>query len=295
MLERLLNRLAAFSVARPRLVIVLTVVATLLFASQLPRITIDTDPKHMLPVTSPVRQYNDQVEKEFALHADVIVLGIVNERGIVNRSTLSRIAELTRTIQKVSGVISRDVVSFSTIDDVTAHEGGLAVHPVLDRIPESEAALQAFRKALFGNPLFINRIVSPDGTATAIYVPIEPTANAREITDKIETILRQIPGDDRYLVAGDPVARDTFGSEMFRQMGLFSPIAGLVMCVALWLMFRSLPLIVANMAVAMVSIIWSMGLLIGLGYPVHIMSSMAPVFLMAIATDSVHIFNEFAF
>ena len=45
----------------------------------------------------------------------------------------------------------------------------------------------------------------------------------------------------------------------------------------------------------MMSIIWSMGLLIGLGFPVHIMSSMAPVFLMAIATDSIHIFNEFYF
>jgi hypothetical protein len=49
------------------------------------------------------------------------------------------------------------------------------------------------------------------------------------------------------------------------------------------------------MAVAMIGIIWSMGALIGLGIPVHIMSSMIPVFLMAIATDSVHIFNEFAF
>jgi predicted RND superfamily exporter protein len=38
-----------------------------------------------------------------------------------------------------------------------------------------------------------------------------------------------------------------------------------------------------------------MGLGIGLGFPVHIMSSMAPVFLMAIATDSIHIFNEFYF
>lgn len=60
-------------------------------------------------------------------------------------------------------------------------------------------------------------------------------------------------------------------------------------------MFRSVALVVANMAVAAVSIVWTMGLLTGLGYPVHIMTSMSPVFLMAIATDSVHIFNEFAF
>jgi len=298
MMRRLIDfqrKLVGLSTTYPWVVVGMTLLLTAAFALQFPKITIDTDPKHMLPVTSPVRQYNDQVEKEFALHADVIVLGIVNERGIINRKTLSRIAELTREIQKMPGVISRDVLSFSTIDNVTVQGWDLAVRPVLDRIPESEADLEAFRKALLTNPLFINRIVSPDGTATAIYVPIEPTANGKEIADKIRKLLPQAPGDDRYLLAGDPVARDTFGAEMFRQMALFSPIAGLVMCIALWLMFRSLPLVVANMAMAMVSIIWSMGLLIGLGYPIHIMSSMSPVFLMAIATDSVHIFNEFAF
>ena len=290
-----MNYLTNLSVTHPWRVIAVTVVITLAFAVQFPGITIDTDPKHMLPVTSAVRQYNDQVEREFALHADVIALGIVNERGIVNRETLSRIAELTRKIQEMPGVIARDVVSFTTIDNVTAEGGDLAVHPVLEGIPETEADLDAFRRTLLENPLFINRIVSPDGTATAIYVPIEPTANGKLIADEIRKLLPPETGDDQYLLAGDPIARDTFGAEMFRQMGLFSPIAGLVMCLALWLMFRSVPLVVANMSVAMVSIIWSMGLLIGLGYPVHIMSSMSPVFLMAIATDSVHIFNEFAF
>ncbi|MBI1745953.1 MAG: MMPL family transporter [Acidobacteria bacterium] len=295
MLDRSIKRLTNFSVTHPWWVIGLTVVATVAFAAQFPKITIDTDPKHMLPVTSPVRQYNDQVEREFALHADVIALGIVNKQGIVNRTTLSRIAELTREIQKMPGVIARDVMSFTTIDNVTAQGSDLAVRPVLERIPESAADLEALRRTLLENPLFINRIVSPDGTATAIYVPIEPTANGKLIADEIRKLLPPDPGDDQYLLAGDPIARDTFGAEMFRQMGLFSPIAGLVMCIALWLMFRSVPMVVANMSVALVSIIWSMGLLIGLRYPVHIMSSMSPVFLMAIATDSVHIFNEFAF
>jgi predicted RND superfamily exporter protein len=44
----------------------------------------------------------------------------------------------------------------------------------------------------------------------------------------------------------------------------------------------------------MVSVISTMGLLIGLGYPVHIMSSMIPIFLMPISVvDSVHILSEF--
>ncbi len=287
--------LTLFSVRHPRLVVALAAGVTAVFASQLPKITTDTDPKHMLPVTSPVRQYNDRVEKDFALHPDVIVLGIVNDRGIVNQTTLAHIVRLTQAIEEIPGVVTRDVVSLSTIDNVTSGFGGLDVRPVLDAVPDSDAELELLQRALAENPLFVNRIVSADGSATAIYVPIEPTANGKEIAAKIRRLLPGDAGDDRYFLAGDPVARDTFGAEMFRQMAVFGPIAALVMSIALWLMFHSIPLIVANMAVAMASITWSMGLLIGLGYPIHIMSSMSPIFLMAIASDSVHIFNEFAF
>jgi len=48
------------------------------------------------------------------------------------------------------------------------------------------------------------------------------------------------------------------------------------------------------MLVAIVSVVATMGLLIGLGYDVHIMSSMIAIFLMPIAVaDSVHILSEF--
>jgi len=291
----MINQIVKFAITRPKTVIGAALLMTILFGAQLSKIRTDTDPKHMLPITSPVRQYNDQVEREFELHPDVLVLGIVNEQGIVNRQTLERIAELTAQVQQIPGVIVRDVTSFTTIDDVTARGGELAVRPLLERVPQSAEELASLRKKLFENPAFLNRIISSDGKATAIYIPIEPTANGKEIADRIRKLLPRESGGDTFFLAGDPVARDTFGAEMFRQMGVFSPIAGMVMTIALWFMFRSVLLIVANMAAAMLSIIWSMGLLIWLGYPVHIMSSMSPVFLMAIATDTVHIFNEFFF
>jgi hypothetical protein len=143
--------------------------------------------------------------------------------------------------------------------------------------------------------MFVNRIISPDGRTTAIYVPLEKGANGKEIADRIREIAKREKGDEKYYIAGDPVARDTFGAEMFKLMAIFAPIAGGVMLLVRYLMFRDFFLSVTLMMDAMISIVWSMGLLIGLGFPVHIMTSMAPVFLMAIATDSIHIFNEFYF
>jgi predicted RND superfamily exporter protein len=167
----------------------------------------------------------------------------------------------------------------------------------MEEVPSTEREIAALRRSLYENPMFVGRLISRDGKATAIYIPIKKTANGKVIADRIRGMLggEMKDGGDRFYLAGDPIARDTFGAQMFKQMGLFSPIAGIVMFVALLLMFANFIPVIACMAVAMVCIIWAMGGTIGLGIPIHIMSSMSPVFLMAISTDTVHIFNEFYF
>lgn len=292
------ERIVRFSIKRPKLVIWAVVVLSLLFGSQLPRAKTDTDPKHMLPATSPVRVNNDKVEDRFELHADWIVLGVVNESGVLNRNTLSKIARITDEVMRVPGVIAYDVMSFTTADNVSAKGQDLYARPLMTTTPTTSAEVSALRKSLYENPMFVDRLISKDGTTTAIYIPIEKTANGKVIADRVRALFEKETNDgngDRFYLAGDPVARDTFGAQMFKQMAVFSPIAGMVMFVALLLMFGSLIPVIAYMAVAMVCVIWAMGGTTGLGIPVHIMSSMSPVFLMAISTDTVHIFNEFYF
>ncbi len=287
--------LVEFSVEHPKLIVLLTIIITLAFATQFTKITTDTNPTHMLPETSDVRVWNDEVEKTFSLYEDTIVVGIVNEKGVLNRETLGKIQRITDEILRIKGVAARDVNSFPTITNVTAEAGALRVAPLMTRVPETDEEIKTLQKMLFENPLFIDRIISKDGKTTAIYVPLEEGSNGKEIADSIREILKKEKGDEKYYVAGDPVARDTFGIEMFKLMAIFAPIAGMVMLIVRYLMFRDLFLSIALMMDAMVSIVWSMGLLLAFGFPVHIMSSMAPVFLMAIATDSIHIFNEFYF
>ena len=290
-----MNRLTSFSINHPKLTIFLTLLLTLIFATQFPKVKIDTDPKNMLPATSAVRVYNDQVEKTFSLHKDMMVVGIVKEQGIFNPSTLEKIARITDEILTLKGVVQQDVISFTTADNVVAEGDNLTVEPLLTKIPETKEEMESFKKSLYDNPIWLGRLISKDGKTTAIYAPLEPGANGKVIAEQIKEIVSKEKGEEKYYIAGDPVARDTFGAQMFKQMGIFSPLAGMIMMVALFLMFANLPLVFSILGVAMMSVVWSMGLLIGLGFPVHIMSSMIPVFLMAISTDSIHIFNEFYF
>lgn len=200
-----------FSVRFPKTVLAAALLVTVLFAAQFPKARIDTDPKHMLPETSEVRVYNDQVERQFSLHPDVIVLGIINERGLLNPDSLRCVGDITDKVLAMPGVITRDVLGLRTVDDVTVNGDQLGVRPLLADVPTNDAEVAALRKALFENPLLVGRFISADATTTAIYVPIEPTANGKQIADEIRRVVADYHGPERFYVAGDPVARDTFG------------------------------------------------------------------------------------
>src|SRR3990170_4071442 len=149
--------LVEFSVEHPKLIVLLAIILTLAFATQFPKMKTDTNPKNMLPATSEVRVWNDEVEKTFGLYEDMIALGIANEKGILNKDTLGKIQRITDEILKIKGVAARDVSSFTTIDNVTAENATLKVAPLMQKVPEDEKGIEYLRKMLYENPLFINR------------------------------------------------------------------------------------------------------------------------------------------
>jgi len=101
-------------------------------------------------------------------------------------------------------------------------------------------------------------------------------------------------GPENYYITGLPVAEDTFGVEMFQQMAISAPLAGLLIFLLMLFFFRKLVLVISPMIVAILTVVITMGILIATGNTVHIMSSMIPIFLMPIAVvDSVHILSVF--
>jgi hypothetical protein len=117
------------------------------------------------------------------------------------------------------------------------------------------------------------------------------------LTQQMEQTLQSgegFPGQDQAHITGLPVAEDTFGVQMFIQMGISAPLAMLVIFLLMLYFFRSILLILPAMIVALISVVMTMGLLVVTGNTVHIMSSMIPIFIMPIAVlDAVHILSEF--
>ena len=300
------SRLIQFSIKKPKLVSAIMVIATIVLGSMISMVRVDTDPENMLSEHEAVRVFHNQVKKEFSLH-DVVVLGVVNEThpdGVFNPATLKRVQELTEFAQKMTDpkdpekrVVSRDVIAPGNVDTIEqAGPGQVRFEWLMKEAPATREKAILIRDNAMNNPLYKGTLVSEDGKAVGIYLPITSKDFAYKVRDQLLEKIATFAEDngDSYYITGLPVAEDTFGVEMFVQMAISAPLAMLAIFFLMLFFFRKLTLIVSPMIIAMVTVICTMGLLIGTGNTLHIMSSMIPIFLMPIAVvDSIHILSEF--
>jgi len=290
----------------PKTMAAILVIVSLTLAAFIVKVKVDTDPENMLSASEPVRVFHNETKKEFDLH-DYVVLGVANEKdpdGVFNPETLNKVYELTQFAKTLHDpqhperrVVTPNLIAPSTVDTIEqAGPGAVKFNWLMPKPPATRKEAIRIRKLAMDNPLLKGTLVSEDGRAISIYIPVSSkdfSASVRKrLLEKIASF-KNVNGD-KFYITGLPVAEDTFGEEMFIQMAISAPLAMLAIFLLMLLFFRQIKIIIAPMIVAVMSVLCSMGLLIGTGFTLHIMSSMIPIFLMPIAVvDSIHILSEF--
>lgn len=301
MLDFLKAGLINLSINHPKKVLLSGLLITLVFLTAFPFLKTDTDPVHMLPSDNPAVLLHNKVKKTFKV-ADVVALGIQTKNGesLFTPEGLLKIKLITDEVLQIEGVFEKiDLMSISTVDDIVKNDQGeLLVTKLMNEPPKSLEASKEILKRINENPLIAGKLSSQKGDLVAVFMPLleGKKDQSYKLSQKVKAIAEKHLGPNEvYHFAGLPVAESTFGNEMFLQMAVFAPMAGLVIFLLLLVFFRSWKVVVAPMILSMMAVIWSMGSLIMSGNVIHIMSSMIPIFIMPIAVlDSVHILSVLA-
>ncbi|MGR0480596.1 MAG: efflux RND transporter permease subunit [Candidatus Electronema sp. V4] len=300
------ENIIGFAVRKPKAVVAAMLLATLAIGAFIVKVHVDTDPENMLSENEHVRVFHDLTKKEFGLH-DVVVLGVVNEKhpdGVFNPETLKKAHVLSKFAATLADpkdparhVVGRDIIAPDNVDNILqAGLGQVRFEWLMQEPPTTREEALKIRDYALANPLLKGTMVSEDGKALAIYLPITKKDFAHTVAERLRDKIEELgpAAGDEFHITGLPVAEDTFGKEMFIQMAISAPMAMLMIFALMYYFFRNVQLITAPMILAFCSVIITMGLLIGTGHTLHIMSSMIPIFIMPIAvTDSVHILSEF--
>jgi len=313
--------IVSFAVKRPKTITWLMISTTLVLAllAGLPSIwpeafpfltplKVDTDPENMLPADEPVRVFHNRMKKEMALY-DMVVLGAVNDThpdGVFNPDSLTRIYELTEFAKTLrwedpaspgtfQGVIEVDLIAPSTVENIVqAGPGTVKFEWLMADPPSTREEAMAIREKAARIPFLKDTLLSANGQAIAIYLPLTAKDQSYRVAQKLQGMIDDFEGEDKFFITGLPVAQDTFGVEMFKQMAIAAPAAMLIIFLLMLFFFRKIVLIISPLIVAMVSVIATMSILVITGQTIHIMSSMIPIFIMPIAVlDAVHILSDF--
>jgi predicted RND superfamily exporter protein len=163
---------------------------------------VDTDPENMLPADESVRVFHNRMKHDLRLH-DLVVVGVVNEQhpdGVFNPESLSRIYELTRYIEsqlywpdpeqphRYEGIVRADLIAPSTVDNIEQAGPGTIRFETLMKAPPLKAEdARAVRRKAERIPFLKNTLVSEDGKAICLYLPL----TRKDLSHRVYTALNE--------------------------------------------------------------------------------------------------------
>ena len=190
------------------------------------------------------------------------------------------------------------VRSIVRIESVTANGDELDIHPMMFQVPETEAGIAALKEEAYANPLLRNILFSGNpqviNTLVELAIPQDDAPNMRRIYNAISALVEQDGYNNSYHLGGPPAIFAQTSATMENDSNTFFPVVFAVVMLLLYILFRNVRNMLLPVLVAVISVIWTMGTMAIFGVQQNIVSTMLPVFLIAIGVaDSIHFLSEY--
>ena len=285
-----MDKLAKWIIRWPWITLGILLLITGVFLAGIPRLQIDNSVDSMLPDDHPARLLYDEVNDTFG-GTDVMVIAVHSE-DIFSEGTLSQVIKLTEIFQRLPGV--DEVVSLSTAKRMDGEDGTLVVRELMPKAPETDAARDDLRTYVVGQEMYVNNIISSDGLYAGIVVELLPNVDDSAVYTSLRQVIdAQANADDIY-VAGGPAVNAEMTTSMKGDLVQLIPFVLLVLAIVLYLSLRTVAGVILPLAVVLLTVIWTAGLMAWLGIPMAMISTTLPIMLIAIGVaDAIHILTEY--
>jgi predicted RND superfamily exporter protein len=260
------------------------------FGSLIPKAEIDPELKNELPRDFPSRLSMDKIEDIFGGTQMIIV--VITADDVLNPDTLVRTREISRRMKRLNQVDR--VLSLFELKDIRGEGGEMLVDPAVKRIPRTDAMRKKLRESLINNDLVYGNVVARDFTATAVIGLLGMEVSDKEILSAVDKIIADVPGPEPVMISGSPYVRTIVGNDVQRDLKVLMPFGLLIMLAFLFICFRQLHGVILPFLVVVMSIPLGLGIIPFLGWKIHVITTLLPVMLIAIANDyGIHLIAKY--
>lgn len=271
--------------------IVLVILSTCFFGIQLTNLTIDADIIKSLPDNDKNAKLLKHISKNFGgNNMGVIILETDN---IYQTKVLEHVSILTDSISKIDGIAS--VSSLTNIINIKGSDYGIEVGKLVNEnnLPTSPEDFEMLRNNILSNNMYKGSIVSDDETSTLIIFNLEDETIVNEVARNILNKTEQLNLPETLYYTGSPMLVTYISELMKNDLTRLLPLAFLVIALILFFSFKSISGVLLPLLTAVISIVWSLGLMALLGFSMSMISNNIPIILLAIGSAyAIHVINR---
>ncbi|MBI1342968.1 MAG: MMPL family transporter [Terrimonas sp.] len=230
--------------------------------------------------------FNSQIDDEF------IFIGLRNNKGIFDRDFLVKTDSLSRFLSRMDHIIK--IYSLTTTNIIFFQDQEINARPLIHI--NQPALYPSDSVYLFQSTEYRNLLISNDGKSIAI-----AAFNQQNLTDdqkdiilnSIQNKINRLGFDESHLTAKIRVER-IYITEIEKNLKKYLLLSLIIICAALYILFKSIKTIILPLLVILVSILLTFALIAVTGHSIDIISSLLPPILAAICmSDIIHITTHY--
>ena len=306
-------------------IIVAILLLVLAFASQLPKLTMDTSTEGFLHKTDPMRVAYDEFRDQFGRDEKLLIA--IKTDNIFDLGFLKKLEKLHKKLENELPYIE-EVNSLINARNTYGNQDSLVVEDLFEELPKTQSQINPQKQRALNNPLFKNLLYSEDQTFTTIVIDTqtyssfdvngdlivvdeedefedsetfsEPQlylsdAENTVIVRKTQEIIKDFQADnfDTYLT-GSAVIAGTLKQSMQADTKSFIQKMMVMIIIVLALLFRRVSGVFLPLVSVIFTIVVTLSLMSITGTPFTIVTQIMPSFLLAVITGgAIHLLAIF--
>ncbi|MDJ0763002.1 MAG: MMPL family transporter [Myxococcota bacterium] len=292
MSDKALSAYSEFVVKRPRTILFFVSILTIALAYGLTLLRLENSYDYDLPPDDPIVSTNNSIEDIFGPRKSLLIA--IESDSIYSVNTLSKIYRLTNEIKDFDEVVDDEIFSLATSDNIVGSDFGVDFSPFMKTEPKTDAETRKLKKTVENNSIARSKIVSDDGTTSIILARLKKGYNQKEFYDRIQKTIKKYVGPEKIYTEGDPIMEQEIDVGIQSDMQVLLPLAIGLILVGFFLCFFTLRGVLLPFSVVVLSIIWSMGIMGFIGFPITVVTSALPMMTVAIASSyGIHVVHRY--
>ncbi len=279
--------------------LLITVLFTAFMGYQAKKIEITYDFIKVVPDEDPDLVYFKEFQKTFGEDGNILAIGLKNDK-LYEYETFAKYQQLAKDLSKVEGVTGvialPELMNFQK-DTVNKK---FAISPVFTKTVSSQAELDSLLKTAEGVKVYENLLFNKKTGATLLAVTIDKdflnSAKRTVVANNILNLTEKFSEESSIKMhyAGLPYVRAIMVSKVKDELNLFLGLAVLVTCIFLFIFFRSFFAVFFTFLVILITVLWTLGFIVVLGYKITLLTGMLPALIIIISIPNcIYMFNKY--